>query len=312
MFRFCFERLLGMALTLVGVLTVVFFLVRSLPGDPAAYMLGDYATKSSLAALRADLGLDQPLWSQFVIFMHNAVTGDFGTSTVTQRSALTEVAAVLPASLLLAGVGVSIAILVGVPLGVLAAVRRGSRFDTGSMLVTLVALSVPVFWMGLVGILIFTEWLGWLPAVGYSTAGGLSSALAIVMPAAVLALSVLAYIARLTRSSMLEVLDQDYIRVARAFGVNENTLIWRHAFRNAAVPIVAVVGVTVAFAIGNSILVEVVFSRPGVGTLILKAIQARDYQLVQAGVLALAAVVVVLNTMLDMIYAVIDPRVRKS
>lgn len=312
MLRFIGWRIGSMVVTVLGMVTVVFFLLRMVPGDPAAYMLGDYATRDSVAALRGQLGLDKPLVQQYGIFLGRAVRGDLGSSTVTHEPALREVLAALPPSLTLAAAGVLLAVLIGVPAGVVSAVRRGSAWDVGSMLVTIGGMSFPVFWLGLVLILVFAEYLHVLPALGYSRSGGWDAVRALVLPAVVLALSVSAYIARLTRSAMLEVLGQDYIRVAEAMGVRRRRVVWSLALRNALVPIIAVVGVTVAFSIGNAILVEVVFSRPGIGSLVLKAIQARDYQLVQAGVLVLALIVVVVNTVLDLLYLVVDPRVRAA
>ena len=311
MLKFLIQRIVSMFFTGFGVLTVVFFMVRALPGDPATYMLGDYATKETVAALRAQLGLNRPLPDQFLQFLQHALTGDLGQSTVTQQPALREAFTALPPSIELAFGGVAIAIVLGVPAGVLAATKRGTPLDYFTTFGTLAAMSVPVFWLGLLFILVFTRWLGILPSIGYSNSGGWPAFVAIIMPAVVLALSVAAYIGRFTRSAMLEVLDQDYIRVARAMGIRPVKIVWNLALRNAAIPIIAVIGVTIAFAIGNSILVEVVFSRPGIGTMILKAIQARDYQLAQAGVLILAVVVVLVNTVVDVFYGLVDPRVRK-
>jgi len=208
--------------------------------------------------------------------------------------------------------GMTIAVLVGVPLGIVTAVRQGSFVDIGVMLVALAGISFPVFWLGLASILVFAQHLKWLPALGASSGGGwIEGARHLVLPAAVLGVSVAAYVARLTRSAMLEVIGQDYIRVARAMGVRESTIVWRLAFKNALVPVLSIIGVTFAYSLGSAILIEIVFSRPGVGTTILKAVSARDYQLVQAGVLVLAVIVVLVNTALDILYAAVDPRLRK-
>jgi peptide/nickel transport system permease protein len=203
-------------------------------------------------------------------------------------------------------------VLAGVPLGIVAAVRQGTAVDVAVMLVALGGISFPVFWVGLVAILTLSHALGIFPALGASSEPGFWKALHhLALPALVLGLSVAAYIARLTRSAMLEVLGQDHIRVARAMGVPERRIVWKLAFRNALIPVLAVIGVTFAWSLGNAILVEAVFSRPGLGSTILKAILARDYQLVQAGVLVLAAAVVLLNTVLDLFYGVVDPRLRR-
>ena len=302
-----------LAVTLVGIVTVVFFLMRAIPGDPALYMLGDFATESSIAALRERLGLDLPIYQQYFLFMERAVTGDLGRSVITGQPALAEIMSALPWSLSLAVAGLSVAVVVGVPLGIFSAIRHGTWIDTAIMLVALIGISFPVFWVGLVAILLLSYHAGLFPALGASVGGGFWTQLHhLMLPALVLGLSVAAYIARLTRSAMLEVLGQDYVRVARAMGVPESRINFRLALRNAFIPILAVIGVTFAWALGNAILVEVVFSRPGLGSTILKAILARDYQLVQAGVLILATGVVLVNATLNVLYGVIDPRMRTS
>jgi len=299
--------------TLIGVVTVAFFLMRAVPGDPAQYMLGDYATAEALAALRSRLGLDLPLYQQYALFVGHALTGNLGDSVATGQPALWEILASLPASAALALAGLAIAIVVGIPLGIVSAVRQGTWVDIAVMVGALAGISFPVFWMGLASILVFAHWLEVLPALGASSSDNfLSQAYYLILPASVFGLSVAAYIARLTRSAMLEVLGQEYVRVARAMGIRESRVICRLALRNALIPILAVIGVTFAWAFGNAILVEVVFSRPGVGSTLLKAILARDYQLVQAGVLILAAIVVLINVSLDIIYGFIDPRLRSS
>lgn len=310
--RYLARQALHLFITLAGILTVTFFLVRMIPGDPAQYMLGDYATDEALASLRAQLGLDHPLFVQYGLFMLHVVQGDLGTSVVTGRPALMEIVQSLPDSAVLAVAGMTIAVLIGVPLGVITAVRQGSLVDIGVMLVALAGISFPVFWLGLASILVFAQHLKWLPALGASSGGGwLDDLRHLVLPATVLGVSVAAYVARLTRSAMLEIIGQDYIRVARAMGVRERTIVWRLAFKNALVPVLSIIGVTFAYSLGSAILIEVVFSRPGVGTTILKAVSARDYQLVQAGVLVLAVIVVLVNTVLDLLYAAVDPRLRK-
>ncbi|NIF52261.1 ABC transporter permease [Burkholderia sp. Ax-1724] len=309
--RYLARQTLHLVVTLAGILTVTFFLVRMIPGDPAQYMLGDYATNDALAALREQLGLNHSLLVQYGLFIGHVLHGDLGTSVVTGRPALLEIVQSLPDSAILAVAGMTIAVLVGVPLGIVTAVRHGSFIDIAVMLVALAGISFPVFWLGLAGILVFAQHLKWLPALGSSSDGGFIEALRhLVLPAAVLGVSVAAYIARLTRSAMLEVIGHDYIRVARAMGVRESTIVWRLAFRNALVPVLSIIGVTFSYSLGSAILIEVVFSRPGIGTTILKAVSSRDYPLVQAGVLALAVIVVLVNTALDLLYAAVDPRLR--
>jgi len=288
-------------------------LMRAIPGDPALYMLGDFATTEALATLRARLGLDLPVWQQYFVFLAGAAQGNLGVSVVTGQPALAEIWAAVPPSAALAVAGMLVAVAAGVPLGIIAAVRQGSAVDVLVMLVALGGISFPVFWVGLVAILTLSHALGLFPALGASSEPGFWTGLHhMALPALVLGLSVAAYIARLTRSAMLEVLGQDHIRVARAMGVPERRIIWKLALRNALIPVLAVIGVTFAWSLGNAILVEAVFSRPGLGSTILKAILARDYQLVQAGVLVLAASVVLLNTILDLVYGMIDPRLRQG
>jgi peptide/nickel transport system permease protein len=303
--------LFRLIVTGVGIVTVAFFLMRAIPGDPAAYMLGDFATAQSIAALRSKLGLDQPLWWQYLLFLSHAVTGNLGSSVVTGQPALSEVLSSLPPSTSLALSGMAVAIVIGVPLGIVSAVRQGSWTDAVVMVAALAGISFPVFWLGLVAILAFAYWIPLFPALGASSSTDwLTQVHHLVLPAVVLGVSVAAYIARLTRSAMLEVLSQDYIRVARALGVPERRVIGKLALRNALVPVLAVIGVTFAWSFGNAILVEAVFSRPGLGSMLMKAILARDYQLVQAGVLVLAAAVVMINAALDLAFGIIDPRLR--
>jgi ABC-type dipeptide/oligopeptide/nickel transport system permease component len=307
------RRLLQLVVTMLGIVTVAFFLMRAIPGDPATYILGDYATKEALATLRSQLGLDRPVVEQYFIFLGRALSGDLGSSVVTGQPALQEILTSLPSSAALASSGLAVAIAIGVPLGIMSAVRQGTWVDLAIMLGALAGISFPVFWVGLVAILFFAHWLDLFPALGATSSPNLVDQIYyLILPALVFGFSIAAYIARLTRSAMLEVLNQDYIRVARSMGISENRIVFRYALRNALIPILAVIGVTFAWAFGNAILIEVVFSRPGVGSTLLKAILARDYQLVQAGVLVLAAIVVIINVSLDMAYGFIDPRLRNT
>ncbi|MCB9871620.1 MAG: ABC transporter permease [Ectothiorhodospiraceae bacterium] len=311
MLRYVARRLLLMFVTVAGMVTVVFFLIRAIPGDPATYMLGDYATTEAVAALRAQLGLDRPVHEQYLGFMRRAFSGDLGSSVVTGQPAFAEVLESLPWSAALALAGIVVAVVVGVPLGVVSAVRQGTWVDMAVMLGALAGISFPVFWVGLASILLLAHEVRIFPALGASSSADPWVQLHhLALPALVLGLSVAAYIARLTRSAMLEVLGQDYVRVARAMGIPERRIVFRLALRNALIPVLAVIGVTFAWSLGSAILVEAVFSRPGLGSMVLKAVFARDYQLVQAGVLVLACAVVLVNTTLDIVYGLVDPRVR--
>lgn len=312
MFGYFLRNALRLVLTVAGVVTVTFFLMRAIPGDPALYMLGDYATADAVANLRAKLGLDLPVLHQYGLFLMQTVTGDLGASVVTGQPAITEIANSVPWSIALAVLGMAIAIVIGVPLGIVSARYQGTWLDRAVMIVALLGISFPVFWIGLVAILGLSHWAGWFPTLGAGSGTGLWDSLHhVILPALVLGISVAAYIARLTRSAMLEVLGQDYIRVARAMGISEGRILYRLALRNALVPILAVISVTFAWSLGNAILIEVVFSRPGLGSTIMKAVLSRDYQLVQAGLLVLATAVVFVNTVFNFLYGIIDPRLRK-
>lgn len=311
MLRYLAQNFARLVLTVAGVMTVTFFLMRAIPGDPALYMLGDYATADAVASLRAKLGLDRPLMDQYALFIRQTASGDLGDSVVTGQPAITEVVSSLPWSIALTLSGMAIAIAIGVPLGIISASRQGSWVDRMVMITALLGISFPVFWIGLVAILGLSHWAGLFPTLGAGGDGGFWDSLHhLILPAVVLGVSVAAYIARLTRSAMLEVLGQDYIRVARAMGVPESRILYQLALRNALVPILAVISVTFAWSLGNAILVEVVFSRPGLGSTIMKAVLSRDYQLVQAGLLVLATAVVLVNTLFNILYGIIDPRLR--
>ncbi len=300
-----------LVVTLIGIVTVAFFLMRAIPGDPAQYMLGDYATKEALAVLREKLGLDRSLVEQYLLFLSRAVQGDLGTSVATGQTALTEIVDSLPASLALAMAGLVVAIVLGVPAGVAAAVRQGTWLDVAIMLVALAAsrfrcsgsVSRPSSFSPTSSASFRRSARpasdGWLAQLHHLIAAGAGAGL----------LGRGLYRAPDALGDARSA-GQDYVRVARAMGVPERRVIWRLALRNALVPILAVIGVTFAWSLGNAILIEAVFSRPGLGSTLLKAVLARDYQLVQAGVLVLAAGVVLTNTLLDVAYGVIDPRLR--
>jgi len=294
-------------------MTFVFLLLRFIPGDPAEFILGDYATKESLARLREELGLTKPVYVQYLIFMKNAFQGDLGRSLITKQPALREVLRVYPHSLVLAGAGVFLAILVGIPLGVLSALKHNTWLDYTAMSFALFGVAMPVFWLGIMAILLFAYYFQLFPATGL---GDVHSSLDLlhhlILPATTLGLASAAYIARLTRSSMLEVIRQDYIRTAQAKGVAESVIIFKHALKNALIPVIALVGLTFGWALGSSILIESVFSRSGVGLLLIKAIFHRDYPLVQAGVAVLGFSFVMINVIVDILFAVFDPRIRYS
>jgi glutathione transport system permease protein len=312
MIGYVIRRLLLAIPTVLAMLTVVFILVRLVPGDPAVAMLGDRANEATLQALRTQLGLDQPIAVQYLRFISDMLTGDFGRSSLSGRTVLEEVVLVLPYTLELAAAAMLIGTILGVPLGVLAACRRNEWPDYVSRLLSLVGLSFPGFVSAILMLLAFAVWLQWLPVMSRASADPIDHLRNLVLPAVNLGLIMTAYIARVTRSSMLEVMGEDYIRTARAKGVPPMTLILRHALGNALIPIVTVVGLYFGTLIGNSVLTEIVFTRPGLGKLILGALQSRDYTLLQGLMVVFATFVILVNTATDLVYALVDPRVSYS
>ncbi|WP_310221206.1 ABC transporter permease [Neorhizobium sp. 2083] len=309
MIGYVIRRLLLAIPTLLAMLTMVFILVRLVPGDAAVAMLGDRASAQTLQNLRAQLGLDQPIPVQYVRFVTDMLSGDFGRSMTSGRTVLEEVALVLPYTLELALAAMLIGTLLGIPLGVVAAVRRNRWPDYVSRILSLVGLSFPGFVSGILMLLAFAVWLQWLPVMSRASTDPLSHLRSLALPALNLGLIMTAYIARVTRSSMLDVMGEDYIRTARAKGVRPSKLIMRHALGNALIPIVTVVGLYFGTLIGNSVLTEIVFTRPGLGKLILGALQSRDYTLLQGLMVVFATFVILVNTATDLIYALVDPRV---
>jgi peptide/nickel transport system permease protein len=284
------------------------------PGDPAEIMLGSQATQADLAHLRAELGLNELLHVQYVRWLSHIVRGDLGRSLWTKRPVLTEVIHRFQATLVLTGAALLFSTLGGIGLGVALAMRPNSRLDRCSAVASLFGASMPVFWLGIVLMVIFALWLGWLPASGmFSPYGGgdLPDLLGhLVLPAMTLAAASITIVARLTRSTMLEVLGQDYIRTARAKGLVEGAVVLRHGLKNALIPIVTVVGVQAGFLLGGAVLTETVFAWPGVETLMVQGILARDFPLVQGCVLVIALTFVLVNLAVDLLYAWLDPRIR--
>ncbi len=309
MTSYVIRRLLLAIPTLLAMLTVVFILVRLVPGDAAVAMLGDRASAEALAGLRAQLGLDQSLPVQYLRFMSDMVTGNFGLSAVSGRTVLSEVAVVLPYTLELTAAAMIIGIAFGIPLGIVAAIRRNKWPDYASRLLSLVGLSFPGFVSAILMLLAFAVWLQWFPVMSRPSANLIDHLRSLALPALNLGLIMTAYIARVTRSSMLDVMGEDYIRTARAKGVKARSIIIRHALGNALIPIVTVVGLNFGTMIGNSVLVEIVFTRPGLGKLILGALQSRDYTMLQGMMVVFATFVVLVNIVTDVIYAAVDPRV---
>jgi peptide/nickel transport system permease protein len=309
--RFLLQRLSFLALSVFGAFTIAFLVMRLIPGDPAQVMLGDYATKESIARLRETLGLERPVWMQYVSFVARALRGDFGQSLVTQRPAFYEVFSVFAPTMQLAAAGALVSMLLGIPAGILAAARRNRPLDYVTTTLALSGMSMPVFWLGLLLLFLFSFTLGWTPTIGAGAEGGwLSTLHHLLLPALALGLSLGAMVTRMTRSAMLEVIRQDYIRTARAKGLTELLIIAKHALRNAALPILTIIGINFGIQLGGTILVETVFARPGMGSLLISSIYQRDYPQVQALVVVFATSIVLVNVAVDVLYAAFDPRVR--
>lgn len=293
----------------LAVLTLVFGIVRILPGKPSHVILGDFASEAAIAALDQRLGLDRPIWIQYLDFMQKAVRGDWGASMVTDRPVVAEIMSVLPWTLELTLAALLIGVAAGIPLGVLAALRRNRTADNVIRVVSLAGLSFPAFLSAVLLLLIFSIQLGWMPVISANSGSLKAWAQSLALPAINLGLINAAYITRVTRSAMLEVLQEDYVRTARAKGVPWGAVVRRHALGNAMVPIVTVVGLFLGILIGNSVLTEIVFNRPGLGKLIVGALSQRDYTMLQGLMVIYTLLVVAVNVLTDLVYGIVDPRV---
>jgi peptide/nickel transport system permease protein len=298
------RTLLLSLITLFGVSVLIFLMLRVLPGDPARVLAGLNASEEQVARLREELGLDESLLGQYWSFITGVLTGDLGESARTSRPVSTEIAVRLPATLILAVTATVVGSIVGITAGVIAAVRRNSILDHTISSVAMMGVSMPVYWLGLLLILLFAVTLGWLPAAGSG------EPLSIVLPAVTLAAFSTALISRMTRASMLEVLGQDYIRTAEAKGAAPRTVIIKHGLRNAFIPILTVISLQFGALLGGAVLTETVFGWPGIGRLLVDSIGARDFAVVQGIVLVYAAAFILLNVIVDVLYVVVDPRIR--
>lgn len=309
--KYLLKRLFYLLPTLLGILTIVFFVMRLIPGDPVLIMLGPEATPEAIARLRHELGYDRPLGIQYLIYLYNILHFNYGTSIATGRPVWGEILSVFPFTLILALAAVFLGVLLGVPLGIIAAVRRGTWVDVATSLIALLGISMPNFWLGLLLILIFSLYLDWFPAIGggelYAPVELLKH---LILPAMTLGLPMVAIVARIMRSSMLETLGENYIRTARGKGLPEHTVILLHALRNALLPTVTVVGLNMGWMLGGSVIVEKLFARPGVGSLLVDSIIGRDYPVVQGGVIFFAFLFMLNNLLVDLLYAWLDPRIR--
>jgi dipeptide transport system permease protein len=334
MFRFLIRRVAVIVPTFVVVTFLSFLLIHLVPGDPIETRSGERGiAPERLAELRHQFGFDQPLWMQFLQYEKQVAEGDLGTSILTQDSVWSEFLQLFPATVELSVCAILFAVLFGVPLGVMAAVRRGTVFDYGLMGVSVTGASMPIFWWGLMVILMFSVTLGWTPVSGrisdamyvepvtgfmlidcwYSDdAGACTSAIShLVLPMVVLGTVPLAVVARMTRSAMLEVLNEDYIRTARAKGLSAPRVVVIHALRNALIPVVTVIGLQVGSLLSGAILTETIFAWPGVGHWLVESVQRRDYPVVQGGVLLIATLVMLVNLSVDLMYGFLNPRIRR-
>ncbi|MBR2929075.1 MAG: ABC transporter permease [Oscillospiraceae bacterium] len=307
MLKYIGKRLLYLILVLLGVSFIVFTLLYISPGNPAKIILGEAATPEALAALEEQLGLNDPFLVRYFNYLKGIVFElDLGTSYNTGRAVLDEILAVFPNTVTLAASAIVIAVMVGVTLGIISAVKQYSIIDNLVMVFALIGTSVPIFWLGIMMIVLFSVKLHLLPPSGYGTFAQM------IMPAVALGLQSTAMIARMTRSSMLEVIRMDYVKTARAKGQKEIVVIMKHVFRNALIPIITVVGLQFGQLLGGAMLTEMVFSIPGLGRLIIDSISMRDYPVVQGGVLFVATCFSLVNLVVDLLYAVVDPKITKS
>jgi ABC-type dipeptide/oligopeptide/nickel transport system permease component len=304
MLRYTINRILQLIPTFLGIYTCVFLLMRVLPSDPAQFLAGSHDDAETIAALRAHLKLDEPLWDQYVGFLTDSLHGDLGSSYISRRPVTEIIGQTLPQTAVLALAAMAFAVVIGVPLGIVAATRKNSVWDALSRLVALVGVSIPVFWLGLQLQILFGLQLKLLPisGIGYDSH--------LVLPAVCAGLGMLALLTRMTRSSLLDVLNQDYIRTAQSKGLPPRRIDVRHALSNAVLPIVTVWGTSIAGLLSGTLLVEVIFSWPGIGRLLVDSIGARDYPMVQGLVILFAAIYTGINMLIDLSYPLLDPRIR--
>lgn len=312
MVPFLIRRLLSAIPVLLVVSLVTFLIIWLVPGDVSAEIGGTDATPEQIEQIRARLGIDRPIYERALAWYGNLLRGDLGYSYLLDRSVVDAVLERLPVTLSLAALALILAVVMGVLLGVLASVRHNTWFDQGAMVAALVGLSIPEFWFGIVLIILFGVTLGWLPTGGFVpiTDDVLGWARSMTLPTLTLAFTQMGVIARMTRSSMLDVLGQDYVRTARAKGMRAHTVVFKHALRNAMLPILTTIGVTTGVLLSGTVVIETVFSLPGVGRLVIGSIQRRDFPVIQGGLLVTASVFVFVNIVVDVLYGWFDPRVK--
>jgi peptide/nickel transport system permease protein len=316
MLAYALRRLLMIVPVLVGISVIVFLVIWLIPGDPAHAILGTFATPENVKSLNAELGLDRPLPEQYLIWIGNVLTGDFGRSYVLHKPVIAELAERLAPTLLLAGTALVLSSVFGILFGIIAAIRQNGWQDKLITVTVLVGISTPSFWLGILLIFWFGVRLAWLPVGGMVDlfgGGGIGDiARHLVLPSLALAAVAGAVLVRLTRGNMLEVLRQDYIRTARAKGLSERTVIYKHAFRNALVNVIPIIGIEAGFVLGGAVYIETVFQWPGIGRMLVQAISTRDILLVQGGVLVIAVAYVFINLVTDLLQSVLDPRIRQT
>jgi len=302
--RYCVRRVLLAVPVLIGVATLVFSLIHLVPGDPAQAMLGDGAAPQDIAELRTSLGLDQPLLTQYLAFLRHAVTGDLGKSFRTGQPVTTMIIERIPATAELAFAAMVVAIVIALPLGIVAAVWRGTAIDYGAMTFALAGVSIPNFWLGPLLAIVFAVEFGWLPVSGRGTLAHL------VLPAFSLGLALAAILARMTRASLLDELGELYVRAARARGVSNAASITSHALRNSMIPLLTIIALQFGAVLTGAVITETIFAWPGIGRLLIQSIGFRDYPMVQGCILLIAVTYVTVNLLTDLMYGVLDPRIR--
>jgi peptide/nickel transport system permease protein len=312
MTQYLLRRLLHALLIIWGCATLVFFLLRLIPGDPVIQMLGPEYTPEAAALLRQKLGLDEPVHVQYVRWFGNILTGDFGTSIATGESVTGAIATGLPKTLSIALLSFLIALLIALPAGVLAALKRNTVFDYAASVVAFVGVSMPSFWFGIILVLIFAVRLGWLPSLGYAEIGeeGVWEWFKhLLLPSVAIGAGYAAILMRFVRAGLLEVMGSDYVRTARAKGLGERPVMVRHALRNALIPVVTVVGIQLALLLSGAVVIEIVFSIRGLGRILVGAIFDKDYPMVQGVILLVAVIFVLANLVVDIVYTFLDPRI---
>jgi peptide/nickel transport system permease protein len=303
---FLLSRALSACIVVFGVVCLVFMLIHLAPGDPVDVMLGESAIAADRQALRSNLGLDRPIGRQLADYLKGVVVLDLGSSLYARQPVAELLASRIPATLELAFAALMVTLVIAIPLGIVAALNRGGVADWGAMGFSMLGLSIPNFWLGPMLILCFSLWLGWTPVSGRE---GFES---LILPAITLGTAFSAILARMVRSSLLEVLGEDFIRTARAKGLDESRIIWRHAMRNAWLPVITLLGLQLGALLGGAVVTEVVFDWPGIGSLMIESIQKRDYPVVQGCVLFISLAYVLVNTLTDILYGLIDPRIRSG